>query len=90
MDELTRGREGTLPDSWSLQVQFVRKGSGQLLEPGPFQGEERGLPHTLSCSSDYVHQQMEGKVKQSRGVGRMVKKAAAQRALGFHKSRKPF
>lgn len=51
VDELARGREGKMPVPWSLQAQFVRKGS------------RSGAPHTLPCCSDYVLQQMEGQIK---------------------------
>lgn len=67
MAEMTTGREGEMPVSWSLQAWLVRKGIGQLLERGCVRGRPGVPPHTLSCSLDYVHQQMGEGVKQSRG-----------------------
>lgn len=55
------------------RLKFVRKGCGHLLEWRPLQGETKGPPLPLSCSSDNAHQQMEGEVKQSTGSWRDTK-----------------
>lgn len=68
---------GRWPISSSLQAPFVRKVSSSLSRG--LSRERQGVPltHSLSCSSDCVHQQVEGRDKPSRGSWQENKEAAA-------------
>lgn len=60
------------------------------LGEGLCQGETRGSLHTLSCSLDYVHQQMGEGVKQSRGSWWDKKAGSCGESLGHSHKWKAF
>lgn len=71
------------------RLSFQEKCVGSSWSGGPSRERQR-IPLTLSCSSDYVHQQMEGRVKQSRGSWQDNKGSRSRECLDFHESGKPW